>query len=94
MEQLQIQSFENEDVLSDGEGVPVKKTSKGLKRPRSELLLCEEDMDFDSDHLDDQPDLKNYFDKWDMPEKHQIIMCRAYASYLSAKQHGEKKKKN
>jgi len=37
------------------------------------------------------PDLGAYFEEWDMEPKDQIIMCRAYASMLSASKKAKKK---
>jgi len=39
----------------------------------------------------DQPDLHSYFDQWEMEDKHKILLCRSYASYLSAKGHSGRK---
>lgn len=41
-------------------------------------------MDEDSDGPTTQPDLAAYFAQWDVPWKDIVLMCRAYASYLSA----------
>jgi len=40
---------------------------------------------------DEGPDLGDYFDQWDLPEKKQILICRGYASYLAAMQDAKKK---
>jgi len=42
-----------------------------------------EDIDhLDDDEADDQPNLQEYFDHFDIPDERIISMCRAYASYL------------
>jgi len=43
------------------------------------------------DEPDETPDLGSYFEGWNMADKQQIVMCRAYASYLSAKKDAKKK---
>jgi len=41
---------------------------------------------------DEAPDLGAFFEEWDMPVKDQVIMCRAYASMLSASSKAQPKK--
>jgi len=50
-----------------------QRPQKGVKRPYRAP----------SPDLDDQPDLAKYFDQWEISIKEQVLMCRAYASYLA-----------
>lgn len=45
----------------------------------------------DIEDAQEQPDLAEYFGQWVIPEKQIILVCRAYASYLSAKAHANTK---
>jgi len=68
------------------------------KRPLSASQFIDreagEDEEEDSgEDSDGQPDLDDYFSQWDISAKEQILMCRAYASYLSAKRAPFKKQK-
>ncbi|AXH76230.1 MAG: hypothetical protein [Cressdnaviricota sp.] len=51
------------------------------KRPRYHMPPHNQE---DEDILE-QPDLAEYFAQWEISEKDQILMCRAYASYLAVK---------
>lgn len=78
----------DEDVPQDDEESPMRLprpnpaafAPRGGKRPRMMYPHNQEDED-----VLDQPDLAEYFQEWEIPDKDVILMCRAYASYLSAK---------
>jgi len=83
-------------MYADEEDLVSSEESKGLKalmrahatagkRPRTFREPSPEEVE------QDQPDLPAYFAQWEMPDKHIILMCRSYASYLAAKAHGERK---
>lgn len=66
---------QDSSLYSSGFNRPFKTPARGGKRPI-----------FSPVDEDDQPDLEEYFSGWEIPTKDQILMCRAYASYLSVKQ--------
>lgn len=39
----------------------------------------------------EQPDLSVYFAQWEMEDKHVILLCRSYASYLAARAHSSRR---
>lgn len=69
-----------EEVWDQHDDVQVLRRSVGGKRPRYMLPHNQEDVE-----VMDQPDLAEYFAQWEISEKDQILMCRAYASYLAVK---------
>jgi len=76
------------------EELGVRRLQRGLavagKRPRSYEPTTPPSVEEDEDaYL--SCDLGHYFSQFDIPDKHVILMCRSYASYLSAKAHAEKK---
>jgi len=62
--------------------VEILRKSAAGKRPRHYEMPPHNQED---DDCLDQPDLGEYFGQWDISEKDQILMCRAYASYLAVK---------
>ncbi len=68
----------------------------GRKAPRAEWNQYAPQGSFsDDDENDDmvleQPDLHVYFSQWEIPDKQVVLLCRSYASYLSAKGHAKAK---
>lgn len=57
------------------------KSLKSLKKPRTRDDWAERD----------QPDLADYFQDFDTPDAKRIVICRTYASYLSALQPKKRK---
>lgn len=65
---------------------------RGRKQPATKRPHFSHGADDEEDDSDDQPDLGDYFSQWDIPPKDIILMCRAYASYLSAQNREHPKK--
>lgn len=59
------------------------------KRPRT--FVPQTPPESDDEEILDQPDLASYFSQWEISDKHVILLCRSYASYLSAKGHSGRK---
>jgi len=47
--------------------------------------MLDEDMMEEDSQEEDLPDLDDFFNEYEYPLKERIALCRAYASYLSAK---------
>lgn len=88
---------DEDDIVDDAEEpVPRELLKKpfGKKRPRQPVLE-DDDEDIQSDcvrsrigdgNMEDKPDLHAYFAFFEnFPEVEQVKMCRAYATYLSAR---------
>jgi len=90
MDGVQMSQLEcEEEEFSSEEGKALKALMRSHatagKRPRTYREPSPEEVS------QDQPDLTAYFSQWEIPDKHIILMCRSYASYLSAKAHCEPK---
>jgi len=81
---------EDEDLPGDRELVrsnaSIRRAPTGGKAPRSYYPSSEHNYG-----ESEVPDLGTYFEEWDMDPKDQIVMCRAYASYISASKKAKKK---
>jgi len=71
----------------------VPKARKGMKRPFPDTYYARGQYDPEEGSVvaEEQPDLEAYFSQWHIDPKEIVLICRSYASYVSASQKATKK---
>ncbi len=86
--QSQMIPSEDEDQYEEDEVPrPLKRQNagKGLLSLQSSVR-CQEKYEEEEDQaVLGQPDLGDYFGRWEMPPSSEIALCRTYANYLASK---------